>query len=314
MTVAVSVLVTGGCGFLGRHVVAHVLTGGQRVVRLDVAAGAAATDFIAADLAVGPPDLSAMALSTVFHVAGLAHVLPRDAKTRQRFFDVNVEGTRNLLLGLNAASGLPESLVLVSTVAVYGLKEGKDFDEQTSRGATDPYGESKLQAEDLVMEWGERMGVRIGIVRLPLAAGTGAPGNLGSMLSALRRGRYLGVGKGDARRSMVLAKDVARVLPQVAEVGGIFHLTDGHHPSFRELEEALCRALDRKNPKRIPTLAARALGVAGDVMAAAGGAFPFTSRSFHKMTSTLTFSDDNARRELGWSPTRVVDAAAELVA
>jgi len=283
------------------------------VVCLDVEVGEAAAECIVADLTKGPPNLPATALSTVFHLAGLAHVVPRDANTRQQFFEVNVQGTRNLLQGLEATGSLPDSLVLVSTVAVYGLEQGEDYVEDARRRATDPYGDSKRQAEDLVVEWGDRTGVRIGIVRLPLVAGAGAPGNLGAMVSALRRNLYIGVGQGDARRSMVLAKDVARILPRVAEVGGVYHLTDGHHPCFRELEGALCGAMRRREPRRLPLPAARALGQAGDALSTIGVPFPFTSRSFRKMTSTLTFSDEKARRDLGWQPTRVVDAAAELV-
>jgi nucleoside-diphosphate-sugar epimerase len=250
----------------------------------------------------------------VIHLAGLAHVVPRDADTRRRFFDVNVEGTKNLLRGFESTDTLPKALVLASTVAVYGLEEGEDLDEDERRNATDPYGDSKRQAEDLVAEWGERTGVRIGIVRLPLVAGPRAPGNFGAMVSALRQGRYLGVGGGEARHSVVLARDVAGVLPRVAEVGGVFHLTDGHHPSFRELEGALCTAMGRSDPRRLPLPAAKALGFVGDAVLAVGVPFPFTSRSFRKMTSTLTFSDEKARQELGWNPGRVVDVAAEIVA
>jgi nucleoside-diphosphate-sugar epimerase len=204
--------------------------------------------------------------------------------------------------------------VFVSTVAVYGLECGSGLDEGTPRRATDPYGESKKTAEDLILEWGEKNGVTVGIVRLPLAAGAGAPGNLGAMVAALRNGRYLGVGGGDARRSIVLARDVARILPCVAEVGGVYHLTDGHHPSFRELEDALCEALGRPSPKRLPLPVARAAALAGDVAGGIGLKAPFSSRAMRKMTSTLTFSDEKARTALNWQPARVVDAAAELVA
>jgi nucleoside-diphosphate-sugar epimerase len=314
MSGATRVLVSGGCGFLGRYVVRRILAAEHQLVSLDLAADRDVDHCVTADLSEGPPDLSAVAPSTVYHLAGLAHLVPHNDTTRRRFFDVNVRGTRNLFLSLEEAGGLTESLVLVSTVAVYGLEEGEDFEEKTARVATDPYGESKRQAEDLALEWGDKTGVRIGIVRLPLVAGPRAPGNFGAMVTALQRGRYLGVGPGGARRSMVLARDVAQVLPRVAELGGVYHLTDGHHPSFRELEGAICGALNRPEPKRLPMPAARILGLAGDAVTAVGASFPFNSRALRKMTSTLTFSDEKARRELGWQPTRVVDAAGELVA
>src|SRR5690606_7779589 len=144
-------------------------------------------------------------------------------------------GTEHLLAALERQARLPEAFVLVSTVAVYGREAGEGLTEATPREAEDPYGLSKRQAEDAVQAWGARHGVRVGIVRLPLVAGTGAPGNLGAMVQAIRRGRYLGIGDGSARRSVVLAADVARVLPAVAERGGTYNLTDGRHPSFAEI-------------------------------------------------------------------------------
>lgn len=309
-----SALVTGSEGFLGRFVVGFLKASDWDVEGLDRAASGITGTTITADLAASPPGLSRITPGFVIHLAGLAHVAARGVAAGRHFFDVNLEGTRNLLSGLDAARQLPRSLVFASTIAVYGVEHGAGLDEDTPRVATDPYGESKRQAEDLVLDWGERRGVRIGIMRLPLVAGRGAPGNLGVMVAALRRGRYLGVGLGGARRSMVLAGDVARILIRVAETGGVFHLTDGHHPSFRELEGALCEALGRPVPKRLPASAARIAGWVGDGLTGLDVPFPFSSRSYRKMTSTLTFSDEKARRKLGWKPGRVIDAAAEIVA
>jgi len=307
------VLVTGGAGFLGGYVLDALRESGDEPVALDRAGVAGYEEVLRVNLVEGPPDLGGFQPRTVIHLAGLAHMVPRGEVAGRRFYEVNVGGTKNLLLGLEQAAELPEALVFVSTVAAYGVEEGEALDEDAPRNAVDPYGESKRQAEDLLVEWGERMGVRIGIVRLPLVAGRGAPGNLGAMVSALLRGRYLGIGRGDTRRSMVLAADVARTLPKVAEMGGVFHLTDGHHPSFVELEDSLCRALGRTPPRRLPVVAARMLAAAGDAAGTVGLGAPFSSHTLKKMTSTLTFSDERARRELGWRPSRVVDAAETLV-
>lgn len=305
-------LVTGGSGFLGRRVVRALAAAGTPAVALDLRR-VEGVDTIEWDLAEGPAPLEARTIGTAYHLAGLAHVVPRSEEDGARFYAVNHRGTENLLRGLEGAEGL-EAVVLVSTVAVYGRDRGEGLDESTEAAARDPYGRSKRLAEEAVLEWCGRRGVRAGVVRLPLVTGAGAPGNLGAMVSALRRGRYVGVGDGSARRSMVLASDVAEVLPRVAEVGGVFHLTDGHHPSFRELEAALCAALGRRLPLRLPLAAAMALGAVGDVVRAAGLPAPVTRATIGKMTATLTFSDERARSELGWRPRRVVDAAAELVA
>ena len=156
--------------------------------------------------------------------------------------------------------------------------------------------------------------MRTAIVRLPLVAGPGAPGNLGAMVRGLCSGKYLGLGSGAARRSMVWGAEVGRILPKLARAGGVFHLTDGHHPSFAELEAALAEALNKKSPWRLPLGVAKLGAWTGDILNQWTKLnVPLNTRSLTKMTSTLTFSDERARKELGWNPSRVVDHAAELV-
>lgn len=304
-------IVTGGLGFLGRHVVEALATEGWEACVVDCRAGA---DVVETDLAREIPTLPPGHWDVVFHLAGLAHRVPRSDEAGLAFFDVNQRGTVHLLEGLERAGLGVGAVVLVSTVAVYGRESGELLDEDTPRLAQDPYGASKREAEDAVTEWCARRGLPAGIVRLPLVAGPIPPGNLGAMVRALRRGRYLGIGDGSARRSMVLASDVAGALPRVAEKGGVYHLTDGQHPSFRELERALCGAMGRAEPRRIPHRLAAAGGRLGDAVGAVlRRDVPLNSRVVSKMTSTLTFSDTRARRELGWSPQPVTSAAAQIV-
>lgn len=306
-------LVTGGSGFLGRHLVRHLEEQDHAVTILG-RSPVSGHATVLVDLSRGEVDLHGQAFREVYHVAGLAHLEPRTDEQRQRFTEVNVEGTRRLLAGLEHARDLPQAFLLVSSVSVYGVEEGVLLDETTERRAVDPYGLSKRRAEDLVLEWGACRGVRTAIVRLPLVAGPGAPGNLGRMVAALGTGRYLGVGAGTARRSMVRVRDVAAALPAVARAGGIFHLTDGHHPSFAELEAALAEALGRPPLWRLPMPLARAAAVAGETIELlTRRRMPFDRRVLAKMTSTLTFSDTKARRELEWAPTRVLDAVRELL-
>lgn len=304
-------LVTGSTGFIGRHLVAYLRAAGHAVDLLGRSPG---PGVVQADLAAGAPTLARGGYDVVYHVAGKAHVVPRTEAERQAFFAVNAAGTKHLLDALDAQERPPGAFVLVSTVAVYGREAGEGLDEETPCEATDPYGLSKRQAEDAVLDWGARRGVRVGIARLPLVAGAGAPGNLGAMVRAIRRGRYLGIGDGRARRSMVLAGDVARVLPVMAERGGIYHLTDGRHPSFAEVERAIAAALGKRPPRHLPSLAAQAGARVGDVILRVTGIrLPLTSRTLDKMTSTLTFDDSRARQALAWAPSPVLDRAAEWV-
>jgi GlcNAc-P-P-Und epimerase len=306
-------LVTGGSGFLGRHVVNAVLNGGTDVTVLAREAHGL-VETLVDDITQPNIDLGARVFDWLYHVAGLAHIVPRTPEESERFTRVNRDGTHNVLQAVERTGQMPRGVLLVSTVAVYGREQGVDITEDHPREATDPYGVSKAQSEDVVQEWCMRHGVTCGIVRLPLVIGASAPGNFGAMIHSIRNGRYANVGDGKARRSMVIAREAASAFPRIAESGGVFHLTDGHHPSFNELSTTLAESLDVAPPRSVPDIVARALAVGGDT----AGFFlrrriPFNSGTYRKMTTSLTFSDDRARTEIGWASSRVVDHIAEFV-
>lgn len=246
----------------------------------------------------------------VVHSAGHAHRRPRTEAERERFFRINRDGTAALLRALDQV----EAFVLISTVAVYGRQAGELLPESTERGAEDAYGRSKIEAEDLVREWGARTGCRIGILRLPLIAGANPPGNLGAMIRAMRKGWYVGIGPGEARRSMVLASDVAAAVPRILEEGGIYTLNDGVHPRLRDLEEGMAKALGRGKPWRVPMSVARMAGGSGDLVERfTGKRLPVNQNVIQKLTATLTFSDKEARHRIGWCPVPVLERLEEVV-
>lgn len=253
------------------------------------------------------PDLPAF--DRVIHVAGKAHVYPKTEVEKQEFFTVNEKGTIHLCQALEKSGALPKQFVFISTVAVYGREFGTGIREyEPLRGET-PYALSKIRAEEFLQAWGKQHGVKILILRLPLIAGPNPPGNLGKMLQAIPKGRYLSIGGGKARKSMVLAADVAELIVRETHAEGIYHLTDGEHPSFRELEEVICRHYQVALPKVLPLGWARLLGKIGDILPFS----PINSSTIDKMTLDLTFDDSKARRELSWQPRSVLQCLFEKV-
>lgn len=297
-------LLTGASGFLGRYLVNGLQQAGFHVTGL--------SRRRVPDIDSSPADLTQAGsfnsgpgpYQLVVHAAGLAH---DPSRPRADFFIVNSEGTQNLLRSLDRLARLPESFVLISSVAVYGRLQGESLSENTAIDARDPYGASKAAAERITLDWAKDRKIRVAILRLPLVYGENPPGNLGAMSAAIRRGRYAGIRPGTARRSVVWARDVASIVPRAAREGGIYHLTDGQHPSFRQFEEAYAASYGLRPPPALPRAAARLLAWAGDPLSAVLGArVPLTSDRFQKMTSTLTFSDDRARTRLGWQPSCVL--------
>lgn len=239
----------------------------------------------------------------VVHAAGKAHSMPKTEDERKQFHDVNVIGTSNLLKGLEKI-GLPKQVVFISSVSVYGQELGKDINEGHQLEAKDPYGLSKIRAEILVTEWCKKQDVVCTILRLPLLVGENPPGNLGAMIKAIDKGYYFNIGGGKARKSMVLAEDVASFIPIVAPVGGIYNLTDGVHPDFYELSAVISKQKNKKTPYNLPLFMAKMIGFIGDML---GDKAPINSLKLKKITSDLTFDDTKARQILGWKPQGIIE-------
>lgn len=303
-----AVLVTGASGFLGQAVVAELMQREEQLVWRQARRAIEGERTVQADLR--DPSLTLPQVDDVFHLAGAAHLVPRTELQRRSFYETNVDGLSNLLKVLESAP--PKRFVLASTVAVYGLQQGCDIGEGQVRAATDPYGESKRIAEDVVSEWCDRRSIALTTVRLPLVAGRNAPGNFGAMTEALRHRRYLGVGDGLARRSMVLVEDAAQAFSMMCGTPGVFHVNDGIHPSFREIEAAMAKAIGRQVPRRLTLRTARVLAACGSAFEAVSGRrLPFNRELLQKMTSTLTFSDAHFRSTFDWRPRSVATAVAD---
>jgi nucleoside-diphosphate-sugar epimerase len=239
----------------------------------------------------------------VIHSAGKAHSVPKTEIQRQEFFNVNVIGTSNLLKGLEE-SGVPKAFVFISSVAVYGRETGNQIKEDTPLLALDAYGKSKIDAERMIQKWCLQNNVICTILRLPLIAGPNPPGNLGAMIKGIKKGYYFNIAAGKAKKSIVLAADVAKIIPVAAKIGGTYNLTDGYHPSFSELSGVIAKQLGKNKPSNIPMWAATIMAKAGDLL---GSKSPINSEKLNKITSDLTFNDIKAQKILGWKPTPVLN-------
>jgi len=294
-------LLTGAQGFLGAYIQKSLANAGYRVDTLGRGTG----NTIVCDLGKEIPELT-NTYTTVIHAAGKAHMVPKTEEEKKAFFDVNLEGTRRLLTALEGLAQLPQTFVFISTIGVYGLSTGESISETHPLNATDPYGQSKIQAEALVRQWCTKNGVNYFSLRLPLISGANAPGNLGSMRKAIQKGYYFRIGKGSARKSIVLAKDVADFIPALFSKtqSGEYNLTDGAHPTFAQIEDKVAQSINKKVSIKIPAFIARLVSIVGDIIPK----FPLNSRQYYKITSPLTFSDQKARTELGWNPNTFLES------
>ena len=292
-----TLLFTGASGFLGQNIMPALLMQYDKVATL----GRNSVNDIQADLSADVPILP-QRFSTVLHAAGLAHTIPSDERERQRFFDVNVGGTHNLCLALEK-SGVPDCFIYISSVAVYGCDEGTMIDENHPLNGHTPYALSKIKAEKYLDKWCTDHGVTLTILRPALIVGKNAPGNLGAMTRAIRKGFYINISGGKARKSMLMADDIARILPLAEKRGGIYNLCDSSHPSFSDISALISRQMNKCKPLSVPNILSKLRAWCGDI---SGGKLPIDSRRLAKMTATLTFSNLKATQELGWQPLDVL--------
>jgi nucleoside-diphosphate-sugar epimerase len=288
------VLLTGSNGFLGKIIKDHFLLG--KIITV----GRNNTNIIC-DFSISTPSL--IPVDLVIHVGGKAHSVPKTLADKQAFFDVNVRGTSNLLKGIEN-SGIPKSFVFISSVSVYGKENGDLIKENDTLLAKDPYGLSKIEAENLVLNWCDKYNVICTILRLPLIAGPNPPGNLGAMIKGIQKGYYFNIAGGQGKKSMVLAEDVVKNILKISEIGGIYNLTDGYHPSFSELSSYIAIQLCKGKPMNIPIWLAKIIAKFGDLL---GSKAPINTNKLKKITSDLTFDDTKAREAFGWNPTRVLE-------
>lgn len=291
------ILFTGGTGFLGKNV-RPILDKEYEVTTC----GITSEDMIKANLAKETPKLDKH-YDIVLHACGKAHVVPKTEAEKKAFFDVNYTGTKHLCEALEKV-GVPKAIVFISTVAVYGCEYGDLITEEHPLEGKTPYAKSKIMAEEYLTEWCKKNNVVLGILRPSLLAGKDAPGNLGAMVNGVRRGFYMNIAGGKVIKSILMAEDIARILPSLVEKGGTYNVCDTRQPSFGELSVSVAKQLGKGKPMNIPYWMAWCMAKVGDLL---GSKAPINSYKLEKMTKSLTFSNEKARKELGLEPMDVLD-------
>ena len=281
-------LFTGGTGFLGKNV-RPILDKMYEVTTC----GITSDDTIKVNLAKEIPELE-QHYDVVLHACGKAHVVPKTEVEKQAFFDVNYTGTVHLCNALEKV-GAPNALVFISTVAVYGCEFGELITEEHLLKGDTPYAKSKIQAEKYLTEWCKKYNVVLGILRPSLLAGKDAPGNLGAMVDGVKRGFYMNIAGGKAVKSILMAEDIARIMPALIKKGGVYNVCDTFQPTFGQISESVANQLGKSKPI--------SMALVGDLL---GEKAPINSYKLEKMTRSLTFSNEKARKELDWEPLDVL--------
>jgi nucleoside-diphosphate-sugar epimerase len=297
-----AVLVTGGAGFIGSHLVRTLLARGDRVRVLDNFSSGNMENLsgIGGPLEILKGDLrdqdcvgqAVRGIDTIFHQAAFVSV-PKSMQEPQACFETNVQGTINLLEA--ARKEKTGQVVLASSAAVYGDSQVLPLNEQSELQALSPYAASKQVDEVYAGMYTRAYGLPV--VALRYFNVYGPHQSLDSDYAAaipifirrLLNGEAPTVfGDGYQRRDFIYVKDVVRANLLAVEspetAGKTFNVCSGKESSLIDLLEVLSEVLPGSPPPQFapprpgdiyrslgdPTLAAQTLGFHAQVSLAEG--------------------------------------------
>ena len=123
------------------------------------------------------------------------------------------------------------------------------------------------------------------------------------MVNGIKKGLYLNIAGGKVKKSILMAEDIARLIPLLEEKGGVYNVCDSYQPTFGEVSESVAKQLGKHKPISIPYWMAWCMAKVGDLL---GDKAPINSYKLEKMTKSLTFSNEKAKQDLGWEPLDVL--------
>lgn len=267
-----TILITGASGFLGSEILKLALASGWKVRALVRSWENKGKDVEVIQGDITDPDVVRKAcenVSAVVHAAGLAHVFRPRETDLDRFLRVNEMGTANVARAA-VELGVPK-VVVTSSVSVYGVYSSAECDETEPCHPQSHYAMSKLLGEQRAIELMKNSQCSLGILRLATIYGEGDRGNVSKLISALDKRRFIWLGDGLNRKSLIYKEDAARAclcaLEDINPGVNIFNIS-AQPVTMREIVLAICEALGRPVPHfvipaaclRAATTIARTLG------------------------------------------------------
>jgi nucleoside-diphosphate-sugar epimerase len=241
--------------------------------------------------------LALQGVEAVVHCAARVHVMQDDETNPfQAYREVNVNGTLNL--ASQAAQAGVGRFVFVSSIKVNGAatQPGHPFTADDVPSPMEPYGMSKLEAEQGLREIEAQTGMQVVIVRPPLVYGPGVKANFAAMMRWVARGIPLPLGAIHNARSIVALDNLLDLLviclKHPAAAGQTFLVSDGKDVSTTELLRGTARAMNKK---------AFLFPVPAFVLE--WGAAMLSKRDMaQRLCGSLQLDISKTRRLLGWTP------------
>ena len=304
------ILVTGGTGFTGTALVRRLLADGHSVVVLDYKEGLFASELKrrGAEVMLGSVtsrDVVARAMQGVEVVHHLAAAFRELNVPEQHYYEVNVEGTRNVLTA--AARAGVQKVVYCSTCGVHGNIDAPPGDENAPIKPADYYQQTKYEAEPFVREWNRR-GLRTTILRPAAIYGPGDPERFFMIFKRVARGVFPMFGDGKTLYHPLYIDNlvdafVAAMPPDVGN-GEAYLIADESYIEIEKLVKAIAAALGvTVNIPHYPLAPLIAVGhVCETICKPFGITPPIFPRRVDWYRQNRAFDISKAKRDLGYRP------------
>jgi GlcNAc-P-P-Und epimerase len=312
------ILVTGGSGFIGSHICAQLESASVPYTILDLHAPPVTltpSRFVMGD--VRNPRAVANALqgcASVLHLAAAHH---DSGIAHGTYFDVNVGATRILLEAMRT-NGI-RRICFFSSAAVYG-ESSTSRSETSETKPTTPYGESKLEAERLLLDAAQLGEVDALIIRPTVTFGANNFANMFSLIRQIESGLYLHVGASRNKKSLSYVENIVQFVPWAwaRHPGGadIFNWVESPDLSSGEIADWIARCLGRSIPAyRLPLGLALALATPIELLSRLIGRHsPISRARIRKLVVDQTrFSSSKAARAGFIPPVSLTDGLSRMV-
>lgn len=309
------ILVTGGTGFTGKALVRRLLDDGHQVIALDFQEGLKTQELRdwGAEVVIGTvtdKDVVDRCMKGVDVVQHLAAAFRQLNEPESYYWDVNVQGTRNVLEA--AFRENVKKFVYCSTCGVHGNVENPPGNEDSPINAADYYQQTKYEAEPIVKAY-QQKGMPVTILRPAAIYGPGDPERFFMIFKRVKNGTFPMFGNGKTLYHPLYIDHLvdAHVLAMEPGRGDgeAYLIADEEYVEIETLVKKTAAALnvDVKIP-HFPVMPVVALGhICEKVCKPFKVTPPIFPRRVDWYRQNRAFSIDKAKRDLGYNPTVSID-------
>jgi len=308
------VLVTGAAGFIGSHLVERLVkekynvralvrnkNNEERKENLELLEKLRVEIFLGDLLDKKSLAKAVENVNIIFHLAAIARPM---AIPKKRYFEVNAEGTRNLLEACKNRK-IKKIIVMSSISAVGPTRDKTAVNENTKCQPVDIYGWSKLAEEKVVEEYIKKYKMPIVILRPPMVFGP-RDFEMLKLFKAVDK-KFFPINGNEKCMEFLYVEnlvDACLLALKKGKIGEKYHISNEHY-SINEIINAIEKALGKKIlPVKFPKLG---FVLAGGILEIFGKIFnfrpPFKHDTVNWMTEKFWYSDiSKAKKEMGYEP------------